>query len=414
LAGPLSSNPLGIIRWVSRMYVLKFIRGQGGDTGNGDAVAVEFRLLCSGELYNSAVLTTDWRKSIATRLLVTKPFELIVSSHPFDEYPQELAMRFAVSIVTETKASGVAMFYPDEEIARDLAAMLTLLLRRLITVCAKVREVRPREYPEEPSFPRDYPLGFVGSSTPVSWEMKPSVVVYGRDGIQEITHYNPPPLGVDPAQLTKRLETWASASWSEALLRSARLYSVALQEIERNPGMSYQLLVSCVEAIAGEVLRDYAPTRSNMLEAKKSVLELALTMGLNQESAEALALEATSGMSWARRKFSRFLLDNAGDEIWMEDDLFHPPDTLLPNRDDFEGVLKSIYSARGGATHSGRPFPDSAGIGTGPTVRSSVMIDIDFSSPSLPIPPVVWFERVVNSALNHFIDSATVSGNALL
>jgi len=42
--------------------------------------SVEFRLLCSGELYNSKVVTADHRKCDSCRVLLTSPFELIVSS----------------------------------------------------------------------------------------------------------------------------------------------------------------------------------------------------------------------------------------------------------------------------------------------------------------------------------------------
>jgi hypothetical protein len=41
------------------------------------------------------------------------------------------------------------MFYPDEEVARDIAALLTVLCRRLITVMGKSAEqFAEHEYPK--------------------------------------------------------------------------------------------------------------------------------------------------------------------------------------------------------------------------------------------------------------------------
>jgi len=58
--------------------------------GAGEVV-VEHRLLCGGEWFNARVITADWRKSDVTRVLCPSPFELFVTSRPFDAYPQDSA-----------------------------------------------------------------------------------------------------------------------------------------------------------------------------------------------------------------------------------------------------------------------------------------------------------------------------------
>src|SRR5436190_12420505 len=121
------------------MYVLELLNGWTSAKPDSEFVSFEYRLLCSRELYNSKVLTFDWRKSDATRFLIQAPFTLTVCSHPFNEYPQELCLKFNAPSVTETRGNFTSIFYPDEPIARDLAAILSLLLRRLITVAAKTR-----------------------------------------------------------------------------------------------------------------------------------------------------------------------------------------------------------------------------------------------------------------------------------
>jgi hypothetical protein len=141
-----------------------------------------------------------------------------------------------------------------------------------------------------------------------------------------------------------------------------------------------------------------------MIAAKRSVLDLALGMALSTEDAEMLALEAASDLSWATKKFIKFILDFSTADIWTPDDLFHPPEFSLPSMDEFESSLRLVYEARSGASHGGRSFPSGAVMGIGPTIPSKALIGLDPSRPAFP--PVVWFERVVNSALNGFIARA--------
>jgi hypothetical protein len=45
------------------MYVLDMLNGWTPDKPEDGFVTFEYRLLCSGELYNSRVVSTDWRKA---------------------------------------------------------------------------------------------------------------------------------------------------------------------------------------------------------------------------------------------------------------------------------------------------------------------------------------------------------------
>jgi hypothetical protein len=100
---------------------------------------VEYRLLCSGMLY-PAHFVGDWSHSDVARILLRLPVDLLVASQPYEAYPQELALRFFVRDVTETVGRVHRTSLPDGEIASDLAALLTVLCRRLITVSAKLRQ----------------------------------------------------------------------------------------------------------------------------------------------------------------------------------------------------------------------------------------------------------------------------------
>lgn len=389
------------------MYVLDLLKRSNLEaTEASDGVAFEYRLLCSGEVYNANVITADWRKSDGTRLLATRPFLLSVCSHPFDDYPQELSLRFRTTMVTETKGRTTSMFYADEEIARDLSSILSLLLRRLITVAAKVRQIYPRCYDQEPDYFLDNSIDFVNRISRNYWERKPATIVCGAQGIHDIIDYNPPPLGLVPRELMSRLTAIASSPHAESLVLAARLYSQGLRQIEHETDLAYQSLISCVETVASEALKEYQPEEADMVGIKKSVFKKAEQFGLCQEECKLLAIEACSGMTWATRKFSKFLVDNAGNDLWEKDDLFRVDPLFCPKQDELQSAIRSVYFARGGATHGGRPYPPSIAIGIGPTAPADAFLDLDFDPANtklMPIPPIVWFERLVNSAICNFV-----------
>ena len=190
------------------------------------------------------------------------------------------------------------------------------------------------------------------------------------------------------------------------MVLSARLYSQALRQIEHEADFAYQSLISCVETIANAALHDYRPEKTEMVQTKKALFDMATQMELPREKAEELVVKACSDNPWSGRKFVKFLVDYPGEDIWKKDDLFRIPESFFPKKEDLESTLKSIYGVRSGATHQGRPYPRSIAIGMGPTISFEALREIDWgSSNSTQIPPVVWFERLVNLAVNNFIKS---------
>jgi hypothetical protein len=174
---------------------------------------------------------------------------------------------------------------------------------------------------------------------------------------------------------------------------------LALELIHERPDISYQLLISSVETVAHAALRSFQPPDDAKLEHHKALYDLALRMDLDEARAKELAIVACKREWWATRKFKRFLMDNAAESIWAEkDELFHQmPDEWMPKRKNFERTLGRIYGARSKATHEGQPFPITASYTGGPNISMrAVHMLIKTDS---PFPPVVWFERVVNSAL---------------
>jgi hypothetical protein len=391
------------------MHLVEYLKGPRPPDGEfaEEAVEVEYRLACSGELYNRRVVTADWRKSDITRVLLREPFELFVASRPFDDYPQELCARLELSYITEREESRgvgfISNFLPDNEIMEDLCSILSLLARRLISIVGKLRERRAE---------RDTGLGSYGWDAPVSvinipgfavWRRRPISIITSLEG-QRVEFHNPPPTGVDPQALRGVLLALPHLPAVEQIIHASRLYKTALELIENRPDITYQLLISAIETMAGVALPDYKPEQAEILETQRGALvrEKAQDWGLDQAQAEVLALEACRDNPWATRKFKKFILDNvSADQVDNKDAVFPWWSFLRPSRENFEKTLGNIYSARSGNLHRGNPFPRWIGVGTSPTADPNDLPMTGLATKD--VPPVTWFERVVSNAVRHYL-----------
>jgi hypothetical protein len=115
-----------------------------------------------------------------------------------------------------------------------------------------------------------------------------------------------------------------------------------------------------------------------------------------------LAIAACKGERWVSKKFKKFIVNYLDDSFWTEaDELFHRvPARILPQREQFEQTLSSIYATRSKRTHAGEAFPLSATYTGGPSIEPRAA-DLLYGA-AAPFPPVIWFERVVNTALYTF------------
>jgi hypothetical protein len=109
----------------SPMHVLEYLKDPKCEKKPKDSLYAEYRLLSSGTLHHACV--GDWSKSEGARTLLAQPLFLFAVSRPFDEYPLELALQLTVPQVEEEQTKtgpAMFMFYPDDEVVRDLAALL--------------------------------------------------------------------------------------------------------------------------------------------------------------------------------------------------------------------------------------------------------------------------------------------------
>jgi hypothetical protein len=381
------------------MYVLEYLSDPQSQKKPKNSLTAEYRLLCSGTLHHHCF--GDYEKSEGPRILLLDPLRLFVVSRPFYDYPLELALQLKVAEAEESEEfKGIPStyhFHPDEEVVRDLAALLSLLCRRLITVAGKAtQQISDYEhvlYGKEPM-----PMPLANQMQRVFWRSHPSMVLTSLHG-QEVQDYNPRPKAVEARSLTRLLLGLPSVPYAKNLVIACRLYALALELIHDRPDIAYQHLISSVETIANGVLRDLQPPEDAMLERQKGLYDLALSLKLGEETAKKLAIEACRGEWWAGRKFKQFLQEYVSETVWGgPDELFHRlHQEVMPKCEDFERTLRKIYAARSKATHEGQSFPPSASYTGGPymAVRTGTAL---YGADS-PFPPVIWFERIVNSAL---------------
>jgi hypothetical protein len=134
------------------------------------------------------------------------------------------------------------------------------------------------------------------------------------------------------------------------IVRACRLYKTALELIEDRPDITYQLLISATETMAGAVLSHYKPDDAEILRMRRpaQLRELALAYELDEAQANALALKANEYNPWSAPKFKKFITDNVSFEEVDGQDAVFPwgVPSLRPSRENFEKTLSNIYSAR--------------------------------------------------------------------
>ena len=382
------------------MNFLDFYNGFKECEHDNKYVLFEYRLACSGEIFNSNVTTFDHRKSTHSRLILLEPFSLFVCSQPFNEYPQELCLRFSVPLITQKYEKGVSSFYPDDDIADEIAALLSLFCRRLITLTCKTREEHTGEMEKYPEPIKNFPVNFTNALNVSAWPQKRCVMITKPEGV-EIEDYNPSVKGIDPEALSDYLTIISKHEYADSIIFAIKLYHLALQKIESEPDISYLLLIACIETIASDAI-DYEPSEKEMCELKGSLKKLALEYKLSENQAIQLVNEACKGINWHTKKFVGFILQYVDESLWKEDDLFRTPEILLPKKsDNIEKVIKDIYHARGKMQHKGRLFPDSAKLGSGPMIPAKIAYSCLLAGEKFP--PVTWFERVVNITIMNYL-----------
>lgn len=366
------------INWISDLL--------SNPKAHGDLV--EYRLACSGELFNGDVHAPDHRKSTITRILLSVPFELLVASSPYDAYPQELALRFECPFRTDKNVTH----RPDGEIAGDLCALLTLFARRFVALGPRIAESLSYEQASIRRFP--HPVLF--QKAPPAWSPRSDTVIYHPGRPPEFCSNQPPAVEFDAKGFVALLAWVTGDSIGPTFVHAARLYATAMQFLKQRPDVAYLLLVAASESVANAVLKDYSPAAEQIVSENASDVRVLRDAGLSEGQATEAVLALHRKANWSKKKFVKFLSEQKGD--LSTTDFLHESDTSETKRvEDVDSALSKIYAARSAALHRGVPFPAEALVVPG--VPTSVDAQITMLAGAKGIPPVTWFERIVQHAL---------------
>jgi hypothetical protein len=362
----------------------------------------EYRLLLSGCAYNGD-LEGDYTKASFGGLLLQRPFPLWKVGHSYDEYPQELAMWITVAPVTKGAEDFHSTSTPHEGVALDIAAILTLFLRRLVVVVGAASVTLPDHYAKPPvRSPRPQPLALNAKDT-YSWPRLPLSVIYGPNGP---TYKNPnvEDVPVSPVALQEFFDKLANHRHAERIIGAARLYHRAMDCLFRQTDVSYLLFVCAAEAAATAETQYREPKELLELPAAQGVRRCATALGIAEETIQELALSAVSDSSSKERSkgcmFREFLLKFGADHQ-NTSPLFNPDVLDLFKVPDEKRALVKAYKARSEYVHAANPFKESSLAGTSSGVSVDAFFDVLIGDTVAP--SILWFERIVAHSIRRFI-----------
>lgn len=305
--------------------------------------------------------------------------------------------------------------YPDDAIARDFCALLTLLTRRLTVVLCKSREIHTDQ--SKPSPLRDFPLPIWAETTPTVWKARPATIAWSLQGIQ-VQFHHPPVVELNQAGIGQAIDALRMNVHAERIICSARLYAAALERIEFDPETAYQKLISAVDSLSQVEFSGWPgeEERLNLLRENndtwKFKVAAAINAGLTQDAAEGLILNLSKNDPFSRRKFKKFILEFLDPSILDEEDsLFIEPKGMYPPKEKLATAIDLIWKNRGGVLHGGSDYPPTASVGTSNRIPTKAMIDAlgMLTSGGLLFPPVTWFERIVQNTIVRWIRKSTRS-----
>lgn len=378
------------------LYVLKFLEGE--TLTDEDAQACEYRLLCSGAFQSDKG---------NPRFLIAEPFEWVVASEIWHEpmpgaWPTETMMRFQVMPIHKTTGKGSHTYYPDDELAHDLAALLSLLSRRLITVagCSSWRMVASVKNGVKSI--REIPLPFASTMNVRHWPAQPHVFVDLGKPETIALDYNPRLRRISGKEFADLLRALPKLKAAKNLVLAARLYAQAMALIHQEPDMAYLLITMAIETVASQAI-NVAKTDEEIgksaSEAFKAILK---GLGASDEQIVQAIIAAVPQHGRPTYQFRVFAEEFHTDELYSEDDLFRTGGhkNLMPSKDEVKKGAASIYTQRSSYVHQGKPYPASIGLGIAAKIDSRAF-QFDYEK-GLDVPPLAWAERLAHVCIVNY------------
>jgi len=372
----------------------------------GEYPEVEFQLHSWGEIYPPFI--GDREHSIAARFILRDfPIKLFSSSTPYDDpLPQKLCLSFIAPYQVKKNISGIF----SHETAKEFAAFLSLVTRRRVFVTRQIRY----------------------DGLPIEHEID----LYRRSHFQEMQRLKE----INPKQIYQLLENLQTMdrSIADGFIMAMRLYHSAVEMIYTEPEFSYLFLIICLETISSVVYKDYKPPEEEKFLDSRFPGWKDLSNVLPQEQKMNLKEMLLKNEKFTFSKFSKFIEENVPERFWSETKDDAKPDYLIgkfglgPNRlgqehishsditigdwekiekESLTGVLREIYNARSKLIHEGVRLPASIVFGhfrwLPPEASQEIIQSLEKNhvKHTLPIPPLLTFERLVSYSMVEFLHS---------
>lgn len=362
----------------------------------------EYRFCLSGVVFNGA-MEGDPFKSEYGALLMEAPLPVWKVGYSYDDYPQELVTWFKVRPV-ELKERNISSSYtPHKETAVEIAAILTLYFRRLVTVVGAVAVTLPTHYAKAPRrSPKPQPI-LLKARDARFWPKLPLTMITSSTG-QHYEDPNPKELPVSPESLRDFLLALARHQDAEGIVSAARLYHRAMENLFTNVDVSYLLLVCAADALASINVQSLTEDEILATSAAKNVAKAAKELGLNDAQTKTLSVATIPDPKKSKtRTFGEFLLQwGAGHD--KRPCLLNPIVLDILKVGDEPAAIKLAYEARSGYVHHANAFAEIALAGTSSGMSPETFFAVMIGEKSAP--SILWLERLVAHAIQSYVESS--------
>lgn len=380
------------------LYVLQFLAGEQYDE---DSTACEYRFLSSG------FISAGDPRSAQGRFLLMRPFEWVVASEewkrvPEDQWPQESIVRFQVNSVVRAIGQRIYIYPADDELAHDLAALLSLLCRRLITVvgCTSQRNFDEGKK-DKPVLELPFPV--FNRLNLRYWPLQPHVLVRRPEEAEATAiDYNPYPKYIKRDELGGLLAALPRLKSAKSLVLAARLYAEGLAVVHQAPDMAYLLITMAIETAASQAI-DGSKTDDQIWQSiPERFRTLMISLGATEQVIREASAVAVPQHGRPTYQFSAFAEQFHTEELFGKDDLFRMEShqEWLPTKDKVKQAAQRIYSQRSKFVHEGKPYPASIAVGLSAKVDNRAFQVDTNKGPT--IPPLAWAERLAHVCIVNY------------
>jgi hypothetical protein len=325
--------------------------------------------LSGRELYDKSIITADRYSSGAAAWALYLPdhfYRVSVVSRPFRQLPQTLCLSFDCIQGEEIEA-----------VAMEFLSLLSVFAREPI-VPLGVRRVANDPIILEPEY---------------------------RHFVRQTREVHRPPMALDRGTIETILKGIAESEDDDvnAGIAACKFYQAAQSFMEFDRSMAYVSLVSAIECLAGRYYEDEKISFEQVtdFEAFNPIIQELSALPNASHLPDQLKAQLLQKVYRLRQRFVSFIEMHLPDDYWVTTDTDYNEQArnFLPTigRGDLSKRLKAIYDSRSGYVHSGVPFPQYVEVGARDRIPVSVVTDlINLPEQKRPVPPIIWFERVVH------------------